>query len=182
MPAIPPSPKYALPTTALLLSGGGARAAYQVGVLEAVSDLRRACYAHHMPNPFGVLAGTSAGSINATALACGADHFDLAVQRLASHWRALDVGSVYRADHPSLLRTGMHWLGMLALGLCLAYVLWAQGQGQAAEQFVPVTMGITAGVFGLAALVNAGVAVYLWGRPSMSRVASSARLPPSASP
>lgn len=116
MPAIPPSPKYALPTTALLLSGGGARAAYQVGVLEAISDLRRACYAHHTPNPFGVLAGTSAGSINATALACGADHFDLAVQRLASHWRALDVGSVYRADHPSLLRTGMHWLGMLALG------------------------------------------------------------------
>jgi NTE family protein len=101
MPAIPPSPKYALPTTALLLSGGGARAAYQVGVLEAISDLRRACYAHHTPNPFGVLAGTSAGSINATALACGADHFDLAVQRLASHWRALDVGSVYRPTTPA---------------------------------------------------------------------------------
>lgn len=119
MPAIPPPPQYAQPTTALLLSGGGARAAYQVGVLEAIADLRRVCHAHHAPNPFGVLAGTSAGSINATALACGADHFDLAVQRLARHWRALDVGDVYRADHPSLLRTGMHWLGMLALGWAL---------------------------------------------------------------
>lgn len=44
--------------------------------------------------------------------------------------------------------------GMLALGLSLGYVLWAKGQGQAAEQFVPVTMGITAGVFALAALVT----------------------------
>ncbi len=44
--------------------------------------------------------------------------------------------------------------GMLALGLCLAYVLWAQGQGQAAEQFVPVTMLITAIFYGLAALVT----------------------------
>ncbi|NML14258.1 MFS transporter [Azohydromonas caseinilytica] len=44
--------------------------------------------------------------------------------------------------------------GMLTLGLCLAYVLWAQGQGQPATQFVPVTMGITAGVYGLASLVT----------------------------
>lgn len=42
--------------------------------------------------------------------------------------------------------------GMLALGLCLAYVLWAQAQGQKAEQFVPVTMLITAGVFAAASL------------------------------
>lgn len=44
--------------------------------------------------------------------------------------------------------------GMLALGLSLAYVIWAQGQGQTASQFVPVTMLITAGLFGLAALVT----------------------------
>lgn len=114
-----PHPCYAQPLTALLLSGGGARAAYQVGVLEALADLRRTCHAHHAPNPFGILAGTSAGSINATALACGADHFDLAVQRLVRHWCALDVGGVYRADHPGLLRTGLHWLGLLALGWAL---------------------------------------------------------------
>lgn len=115
-PAPPPEPRYNLPLTALLLTGGGARAAYQVGVLEAISELRRACYAHRAPSPFGVLVGTSAGAINSMALACGADHFDLSVQRLVRHWYSLDVSGVYRADHPSLMRTGLRWLGLLALG------------------------------------------------------------------
>ena len=44
--------------------------------------------------------------------------------------------------------------GMLALGVCLAYVLWAQGQGIKAEQFVPVTMLVTAVIYGLASLVT----------------------------
>lgn len=44
--------------------------------------------------------------------------------------------------------------GMLALGLGLGYVLWAQGQGQRAEQFVPVTMWITAAIYLLAALAT----------------------------
>ncbi|WP_288254774.1 MFS transporter [uncultured Hydrogenophaga sp.] len=44
--------------------------------------------------------------------------------------------------------------GMLTLGLCLAYVLWAQAQGQKAGQFVPVTMMVTAAMFGLASLVT----------------------------
>lgn len=117
--ATPPRPstsQHAQPLTALLLTGGGARAAYQVGVLAALVDLRRACHAQHEPSPFGIYTGTSAGSINAAALACGADHFDLAVQRLVRHWSELDVGGVYRADHPGLLRTGLHWLGLLALG------------------------------------------------------------------
>lgn len=117
-PDIPPT-RYALPLTALLLSGGGARAAYQVGVLQALADLRRACHAHHAPNPFGIFAGTSAGSINAMALASGADHFDRAVQRLVRHWGELDVGGVYRADHPGLIRSSLHWLGLLALGWAL---------------------------------------------------------------
>jgi len=117
-PSLPPA-HYAQPMTGLLLTGGGARAAYQVGVLQALAALRRACHTDHAPNPFGILAGTSAGSINATALACGADHFDLAVQRLVRHWFSLTVSGVYRADHPSLLRTGLHWLGLMALGWAL---------------------------------------------------------------
>lgn len=114
-----PTPHYAQPLTGLLLTGGGARAAYQVGVLQALSELRRSSHAQHGPNPFGILAGTSAGSINATALACGADHFDLAVQRLVRHWSNLTVEGVYRADHPSLLRSGLHWLGLMAMGWAL---------------------------------------------------------------
>src|SRR5688572_145839 len=44
--------------------------------------------------------------------------------------------------------------GMLALGICLGYVIWAQKQGMPASQFVPVTMLITAGLYGAAALVT----------------------------
>ncbi|HMC14850.1 MAG TPA: patatin-like phospholipase family protein, partial [Albitalea sp.] len=56
------------PTTGLILTGGGARAAYQVGVLDAVAHIRRASDAPS-DNPFPVIAGTSAGAINSTALA-----------------------------------------------------------------------------------------------------------------
>ena len=50
---------------------------------------------------------------------------------------------------------GLGYLGgMLTLGLCLAYVLSAQAQGIPASQFVPVTMWITAAMYGLAALVT----------------------------
>ena len=44
--------------------------------------------------------------------------------------------------------------GMLALGICLAYVLWAQGQGMSGAQFVPVTMLVTAVIYGAAALAT----------------------------
>jgi len=44
--------------------------------------------------------------------------------------------------------------GMLALGLCLGYVIWAQGRGIPAERFVPVTMVITAVLYGLASLAT----------------------------
>ena len=44
--------------------------------------------------------------------------------------------------------------GMLALGICLGYVIWAQGQGIKAEQFVPVTMLVTAAIYGAASLVT----------------------------
>ena len=66
------------PTTGLVLTGGGARAAYQVGVLKAVMQIRRESNAPP-GNPFPVITGTSAGAINAAALACGADQFDRAV-------------------------------------------------------------------------------------------------------
>ena len=63
------APSSSAPRTGLLLTGGGARAAYQVGVLEAIADLRLACGAGNEPNPFPIITGTSAGAINAAALA-----------------------------------------------------------------------------------------------------------------
>ena len=116
MSASPP----ALPRTGLLLTGGGARAAYQVGVLEAIADIRKACNGVAGPNPFPIITGTSAGAINASALACGADDFDAAVRQLVDVWKNFHAGQVYRADSLGVLRTGASWLTLLSLGWVLA--------------------------------------------------------------
>lgn len=115
-----PKDMAAAPKTGLLLTGGGARAAYQVGVLEAVADIRKACGAQHQPNPFPIITGTSAGAINASALACGADDFDAAVRDMAQVWRNFHAEQVYRADSLGILRTGASWLTLLSLGWLLA--------------------------------------------------------------
>jgi NTE family protein len=104
----------------LLLTGGGARAAYQVGVLEAIADMRLACGAGNEPNPFPIITGTSAGAINASALACGADNFDATVRLIAKTWREFHAHEVYRADHLSMLRSGARWMTLVSLGWLLA--------------------------------------------------------------
>ncbi|BEP93117.1 patatin-like phospholipase family protein [Acidovorax sp. sif1233] len=114
-PAAPPARP-----TGLLLTGGGARAAYQVGVLEAIADIRNACGAGGGPNPFPIITGTSAGAINAAALACGADNFDRAVRRIARVWRQFHASQVYGADSLSVMRSGARWLTLLSMGWALA--------------------------------------------------------------
>lgn len=116
MPEAPPPQ----PLTGLLLSGGGARAAYQVGVLEAIAQLRRLCGQARGPNPFPIIAGTSAGAINGAALACGADHFERAVRRIARAWSQAHAGQIYRADSLGVMQSGARWLTLLSLGWALA--------------------------------------------------------------
>lgn len=100
------------PIVGLVMGGGGARAAYQVGVLKAIAEmLPEGC-----PNPFPVLCGTSAGAINATALAIYARRFHTGVRRLNYVWRNFAVDQVYRADARGLAATGLRWLGALMLG------------------------------------------------------------------
>ncbi len=107
------------PVTGLVLTGGGARAAYQIGVLKAVTQIRRDCQcAAH--NPFAVITGTSAGAINAAALACRADDFDAAVQTLIDTWSHFHAEQVYRVDSLGVIRTGARWLTMLSIGWLLA--------------------------------------------------------------
>ena len=109
-----------VPTTGLVLTGGGARAAYQVGVLKAIAQIRRDCGQAAGPNPFPVIAGTSAGAINAAALACGADDFDAAVRRLCDVWENFHAEQVYRADSIGVIRTGARWLTMMSIGWVIA--------------------------------------------------------------
>jgi NTE family protein len=106
-------------TTGLVLTGGGARAAYQVGVLKAIARIRREVGAPRQ-NPFGVITGTSAGAVNAAAIACHADRFDLAVAGVVSIWRHFSADQVYRADAFGVVRTGARWLTMLTVGWAIA--------------------------------------------------------------
>jgi NTE family protein len=108
------------PPAGLMLSGGGARAAYQVGVLEAIADIRLACGAGLERNPFPIITGTSAGAVNAAALACGSDNFDATVRMMADTWRHFHADDVYRADHLSMLRSGAKWMTLLSAGWLLA--------------------------------------------------------------
>ncbi len=109
----------ATPSTGLILTGGGARAAYQVGVLAALAQLRRDAGVS-AGNPFPVIAGTSAGAINAATLACLADDFDSAVDGLVHIWQNIHVDQVYRADSLGVIRTGARWMTMMSLGWALA--------------------------------------------------------------
>jgi NTE family protein len=115
-----PNPSASRPNIGLLLTGGGARAAYQVGVLQAVARLRRQREPGVRPSPFQVITGTSAGAINAAALACGADDFDQSVKRLGAVWSQFEAGHVYEADLLGVLRTGARWVSLLSLGWVIA--------------------------------------------------------------
>ena len=108
------------PTTGLVLTGGGARAAYQVGVLKALAQIRRDCGLGKDINPFPVITGTSAGAINAAALACRADDFDGAVHGLCEVWANFRAEQVYRADSLGVIRSGARWLTMMSIGWLIA--------------------------------------------------------------
>lgn len=112
----PPSQLPSHSPAGLLLTGGGARAAYQVGVLQAISELRRKYRPNEKGNPFPIIAGTSAGAINAAALACGADDFHTAVRRIALVWSNFKVNHIYYADTWGLVKNGARWVGMFSLG------------------------------------------------------------------
>ena len=103
----------------LVLTGGGARAAYQVGVLQAIHKIL--CDADWTPqrSPFDIICGTSAGAINATALACRSDNFEEAMQKLMGVWENFEVEQVYRSDSLGVLRSGARWLSLLSFGWLL---------------------------------------------------------------
>jgi NTE family protein len=101
------------PCAALILPGGGARGAYQVGVLKAIAELRAGA-----DNPFPVICGTSAGAINAAVLASHAHEFSTGVQRLEQFWRSMYCARVYRTDAWTVFKSGMRFaLTLLSMGL-----------------------------------------------------------------
>jgi NTE family protein len=100
-----------LPRTGLILAGGGARGAYQVGVLKAIAELFPG-----VANPFPVICGVSVGSINAAFVASQAHDFPSAIERLEHLWLALRSDKVFRTDVAAVTKTAMHWLLTLTVG------------------------------------------------------------------
>jgi NTE family protein len=96
----------------LVLTGGGARSAYQVGVLKAIAELLPA----RAPCPFPVVTGTSAGAVSAAVLAADPLRFRVAVHNLERVWRGFHVDQVFRSDSFTVLRSGLHWLLALLTG------------------------------------------------------------------
>lgn len=98
-------------TYGLILTGGGARAAYQVGALRAIVEV-----VGNAHNPFPVITGVSAGAINGAALAASADDFAGGVRRLAETWLSLTPERVYRTDMLSVASIGSRWIRNLTSG------------------------------------------------------------------
>ncbi|HET7260477.1 MAG TPA: patatin-like phospholipase family protein [Casimicrobiaceae bacterium] len=92
--------------TGLVLSGGGARGAYQAGVLLGLASVLE----RSRRTPFGIVCGTSAGAINAAMLASRAEDFRVGVARLVRLWRSIRVSDIYHADLGTLSRHGLKFL------------------------------------------------------------------------
>ncbi len=98
---------------ALVLSGGGARGAYQVGVLKAIGEIAAE---NQLQNPFGVFCGVSAGAINAAFMASQCHDFFRSTQMMVDLWASLTSDQVFKTDMISLGKTGLKWMGELSFG------------------------------------------------------------------
>lgn len=114
MSATPPSPR--LPVPALVLSGGGARSAYQVGVLKALAELLP-----DQPNPFRVIVGTSAGAVAAAVLAARADHWTRAVAAIERVWANFHVQQIFHVERRRMFRSGLQLMLSLVTGGLLVH-------------------------------------------------------------
>src|SRR6202007_1927900 len=92
------------PSVGLVLTGGGSRSAYQIGVLLALAELLP-----RSRNPFQIIVGTSAGAVAASVLAAEAVHWRRAVAGLEEVWANFRASQVFRVDPLHMFRSGCHW-------------------------------------------------------------------------
>lgn len=98
--------------TALVLPGGGARGAFQVGVLRAIAEL----VPHEASCPFPIISGTSAGAINSVVLASRFRRFRIAVAELENVWGHFHAEQVFRTDNRTMLMSSLRWFAAIVLG------------------------------------------------------------------
>jgi NTE family protein len=97
----------------LVLSGGGARGAYQAGALRALYEV---CKEANNFNLFRNIVGVSAGAINAAYLASEADNLDRATEKMCLMWRNLTTADVFRTDTVTVGRTAWRMVRAVTLG------------------------------------------------------------------
>src|SRR5882672_2247612 len=95
----------------LILTGGGARAAFQVGVLKALSQIHP-----HSDWPFSIIVGTSAGAVAASILAGNVRRWHKSVAEIEDVWANFRVHQVFRSDAWAMLKAGGRWMGSLVTG------------------------------------------------------------------
>ena len=97
----------------LAMTGGGARGAYQAGVLKRLGEIKRV---QTSGNPFPIIGGASAGAVNGSALAMGSDDFSQATGVLANLWAGLKPSDVFRCDFVSQAHNSLIWILDLSFG------------------------------------------------------------------
>jgi NTE family protein len=103
-------------TLGLVMTGGGARGAYQAGVLKRIGEMKQL---QGRTNPFPIIGGSSAGAINGAGLAMGCDDFPLATRVLAHLWSHLRPQDIFRCDVLSQARNSVTWILDLSFGAVL---------------------------------------------------------------
>ena len=100
----------------LVMTGGGARGAYQAGVLKRIGEIKRV---QTHGNPFPIIGGSSAGAINGSAIAAGSDNVALATKLLAQGWSDIRPSNVFRCDVLSQAKNSLTWILDLSFGALL---------------------------------------------------------------
>ncbi len=100
----------------LVMTGGGARGAYQAGVLKRIGEIKRV---QEQGNPFPLIGGASAGAINGSAVAAGCDDFTSATNRLADLWAGLKPSDIFHCDVVSQAHNSLTWIMDLSFGAIL---------------------------------------------------------------
>jgi NTE family protein len=100
-------------TLGLVMTGGGARGAYQAGVLKRIGEIKRV---RTHGNPFPIIGGASAGAVNGSALAVGSDDFASATQITARLWSGLQPSDIFRCDLATQARNSITWILDLSFG------------------------------------------------------------------
>jgi len=95
------------------MTGGGARGAYQAGVLKRIGEIKRV---NSRGNPFPIIGGASAGAINGSALAAGSDDFALVTKVIAKVWATLKPSDIFRCDLLTQAHNSITWILDLSFG------------------------------------------------------------------